>query len=53
MAEKKLPSSSGGIMQYFDDYKNSFSITPMQVIIATGVLVLIVILFNFINPFGF
>ena len=53
MSDRKLPSSAGGIMQYFDDYKNSFSLTPMHVIIATGVLVLLVILFNFINPFGF
>ncbi|MFA5333118.1 MAG: preprotein translocase subunit Sec61beta [Candidatus Nanoarchaeia archaeon] len=53
MSEKRLPSSSGGIMQYYDDYKTNFSVTPMHVIIATGVLVVLVILFNFINPFGF
>jgi preprotein translocase subunit Sec61beta len=53
MAEKRLPSSSGGIMQYYDDNKNSFSVKPVHVIIATGVLVVLVILFNFINPFGF
>lgn len=53
MPEKRLPSSSGGIMQYFDDYKSNFSVTPMQVIIATGVLIALVILFNLINPFGF
>ena len=53
MAEKKLPSSSGGIMQYYDDYKTSFSLTPTHVIIATGILVVLVIIFNFINPLGF
>ncbi|MDD4353647.1 MAG: preprotein translocase subunit Sec61beta [Candidatus Nanoarchaeia archaeon] len=53
MADKKLPSSSGGIMQYYEDSKNSVSINPVHVIIATGILVIIVILFNFINPFGF
>jgi preprotein translocase subunit Sec61beta len=53
MSDKRLPSSSGGIMQYFDDYKNSFSVTPLHVIIATGILVVLVIIFSFINPFGF
>lgn len=53
MANNRLPSSAGGIMQYYDDYKNSFALTPLHVIIATGILVVLVILFNFINPFGF
>ncbi|MDD2678668.1 MAG: preprotein translocase subunit Sec61beta [Candidatus Nanoarchaeia archaeon] len=52
MAEKRLPSSTGGIMQYFDEYKSHLSLTPKHVIIATGVLVVLVILLNFINPFG-
>jgi len=53
MAEKRLPSSAGGIMQYFEDYKNSFSIKPLHVIIATIVLVALVMIFNIFNPFGF
>lgn len=52
MAGNKLPSSSGGIVQYFEDSKTKFSLTPMQVMIATGIVVLLVILFNLINPLG-
>jgi len=53
MADRKMPSSMGGLVQFNEEHKNGFSITPKQVIIATGILVLIVILLNFINPFGF
>jgi preprotein translocase subunit Sec61beta len=52
MASSKLPSSSGGIVQYFEDSKTKFSLTPMQVMIATGIVVVLVILFNLINPLG-
>ena len=56
MAEKgkvKLPSSSGGIMQYYDEYAGKIHIKPMHVVIAVIVVMLLVIIFSAINPFGF
>ena len=44
-------NKSGGITQYFKD-KSRFSLTPEQVMIATGALVILVILFKLINPLG-
>ena len=56
MAEKgkvKLPSSQGGIMQYYDEYSSKLHITPMHVIIMVIVIMILVILLNIFNPFGF
>lgn len=43
MAERiQLPSSGGGLVRYFDDYKSKIEIKPIVVIIA----IIIVILFE-------
>lgn len=47
MAKKdnvRLPSSSAGITQYFDDVKSKFEIQPMHVAIAGVVLAAIILL---------
>ncbi len=46
MADQKihLPSSGGGLVRYFDDYKSKFEIKPIYVI-AVIVLVIIVELY--------
>lgn len=49
----KLPSSSGGIMQYYDEYTGKMHIKPMYVVIMVLILMLLVIIFNALNPFGF
>ena len=35
----KLPSSSGGIIQYYDEYKSKIELTPIHVVML-GVIVL-------------
>jgi len=38
-----LPSSGGGLVRYFDDYKAKLEIPPEAVLVACGVIGLIVI----------
>jgi len=49
----KLPSSSGGIMQYYDEYSSKLHVTPIHVIILVIIVMVIVVLLNMLNPFGF
>ncbi|PIU62268.1 preprotein translocase subunit Sec61beta [archaeon CG_4_8_14_3_um_filter_38_5] len=49
---KRLPASTGGIVQYFDDAEAKSHLTPKQVIILTGVLIIIVLLLKWTNLFG-
>jgi preprotein translocase subunit Sec61beta len=46
MAKEKsyLPSSMGGIVRYFDEYKSKFEITPGAVVIACVVVIVLLIL---------
>jgi preprotein translocase subunit Sec61beta len=46
MAKEKsyLPSSMGGIVRYFDEYKSKFEITPGVVVIACVVVIVLLIL---------
>ena len=48
MADDKirLPSSSGGLTRYFDEYKSKISISPGVVIIMAVVIMVIVILLH-------
>lgn len=42
MAEKiQMPSSGGGLIRYFDDYKSKIEIKPMVIIIAIIIVVLL------------
>lgn len=42
MAERiQMPSSGGGLIRYFDDYKSKIEIKPIIVIIAILVVVLL------------
>ena len=36
-----LPSSGGGLVRYFDDYKSKIEITPMSVIITIAIVAVI------------
>lgn len=46
MAQQKIqmPSSGGGLVRYFDEYKSKFSVKPIY-IIAIIILVIIIELF--------
>ena len=52
MAEGKtrLPSSYGGIMRYFEDYKSKILIKPGHVIFFTIIMVIVVIAIHIIAP---
>jgi len=43
MADNKinLPSSGGGLVRYFDDYKSKLEIKPMAVIITIVAVILV------------
>ena len=42
MAEKiQMPSSGGGLIRYFDDYKSKIEIKPIVIIIAIIVVILL------------
>ena len=43
MAEGKinLPSSGGGLVRYFDDYKSKIAINPKTLVIAIIIVVLV------------
>ncbi|HDQ60056.1 MAG TPA: preprotein translocase subunit Sec61beta [Candidatus Woesearchaeota archaeon] len=45
----KLPSSGGGIIQYYDEYKSKIEITPVHVIIITIAVMLGVVLMHIIG----
>lgn len=43
MADNKIsmPSSGGGIVRYFDDYKSKIEFTPMVVVVLIIVVILV------------
>ena len=51
----RLPASTGGIMQYYDEYKSKISISPIHVIILTVIVMIFVIILHIVGPgiFGF
>jgi len=56
MANKvKLPSSSSGLIQYYDDYKSKLEISPTQVIIITVAVMVAVLIMHLLGSriFGF
>lgn len=42
MAQERtqLPSGTGGLLRYFDDYKSNIEITPEVVILICGVVII-------------
>jgi preprotein translocase subunit Sec61beta len=41
-----MPSSQGGLIRYFDDYRSKIQLSPLQVIIISVAVVVIVILLH-------
>ncbi|MBM3200403.1 preprotein translocase subunit Sec61beta [Candidatus Woesearchaeota archaeon] len=47
MSDKiQMPSSGGGIVRYFDDYKSKIEFAPIVVVIAIIVIILLEIYLN-------
>lgn len=51
----KLPASTGGLMQYYDEYESKIDVSPYVVIILTILTVIFVTILHLIGPglFGF
>ena len=41
-----LPSGTGGLVRYFDDYKSKISIQPIHVVVLVVLLILVIILLH-------
>jgi len=54
MADNKIrmPSSGGGIMRYYDEYKSKIEIPPMAVIIVIIIVCVFVIVLHNVKPLG-
>lgn len=54
MAQDKvsLPSGTGGLFRYFDEYKSPFQIEPEIVVVACGAVILLAILMKYMVPIG-
>lgn len=46
----RLPASTGGLMQYYDDYQSKISISPWHVIILTIAVMIFIIALHMIAP---
>lgn len=48
MAQNKinLPSGTGGLVRYFDDYRSKVSIQPLHIIVLVVLLIFIIILLH-------
>ncbi len=42
----RLPSGSGGLTRYFEDYKSNVQISPGHVIVITVIVALIILLLH-------
>ncbi|MBI5072284.1 preprotein translocase subunit Sec61beta [Candidatus Woesearchaeota archaeon] len=52
MAQERMsmPSGTGGLVRYFDEYKSKISIQPLHIIVFIILLILIVILLQIFGP---
>ena len=48
----RLPSGGGGIMQYYDEYKSSFSFPMKQVLLWTAIFIVLIIILHAVDPLG-
>jgi len=48
MAQNKinLPSGTGGLVRYFDDYRSKISIQPVHVVVLVVLMILVIILLH-------
>lgn len=45
-----LPSGTGGLVRYFDEYKSPFQIEPETVVIICGAVIILAILLKYSMP---
>jgi preprotein translocase subunit Sec61beta len=49
----RMPSSSAGVMSFYDEERSRIRIMPMHVVILTALVCLIAILLNYTSIFKF
>lgn len=54
MADNKIhmPSSGGGLIRYYDEYKSKIEIKPEYVIGAIVVVIILGFILKYMNPLG-
>lgn len=45
----QMPSSQGGLVRYFDEYKSKITLKPMQVIVILIIVILLLVLLHSIG----
>ena len=48
-----MPSSYGGIVRYFEEYKSKIELKPDHVVFLAIVVIIVVLALHFINPLKF
>jgi len=46
----RLPSSSGGIMQYYDEYHSKINISPWHVVVLVIIVMIIITVLHLAGP---
>lgn len=51
----RMPSGTGGLVRYFDEYKSRIRIQPQHIIVLIIILILVIIVLHIFGPrvFGF
>ncbi len=47
-----LPSTGGGIIRYFDEYKSKLEIKPNYVLVIIGLVMVLALLLHKLKPLG-
>lgn len=45
-----LPSGTGGLIRYFDEYKSPFQIEPQTVVVICGAVIVLAIILKYSMP---
>ncbi len=48
----RMPSSGGGLIRYYDEYKSRLQINPWYVITAIIVIAILILVLHKTNPLG-
>lgn len=48
----RMPSSGGGLIRYYDEYKSKIEIPPMYVIITISAAIVLLTVLRYMKPLG-
>ncbi|MEK6864139.1 MAG: preprotein translocase subunit Sec61beta, partial [Nanoarchaeota archaeon] len=54
MADDKIrmPSSGGGLIRYYDEYKSKYEFPPIYVVVAVAAVLVLVTILRYTKPLG-